>query len=132
MKLIEIYQCLCDRTRLRILHLLLKGPLCVCHLQDIIGESQVNISRHLSYLKNRGLVKATRHHTWKMYQLPAKPSPELEANLKCLQDCLQTEPEFKADLAKLKKLMGSPDTQNLLAEACCPPAQRHKKRQKTC
>jgi hypothetical protein len=30
--------------------------------------------------------------------------PGLEAQLKCLQDCAQTEPIFKADLQALKKL----------------------------
>ena len=36
-QLIEIYNCLCDETRLRIVHLLTQSPLCVCHLQDILG-----------------------------------------------------------------------------------------------
>jgi len=38
MSLIQIYQCLCDQTRLRILNLLGEGPLCVCHFQEILGE----------------------------------------------------------------------------------------------
>jgi DNA-binding transcriptional ArsR family regulator len=49
MDLIQIYQCFCDRTRLRILHLLTKSSLCVCHFQDILGEPQVKISKHLAY-----------------------------------------------------------------------------------
>ena len=36
MDLIRIYECLCDATRLRILHLLTHGPLCVCHIQEIL------------------------------------------------------------------------------------------------
>jgi ArsR family transcriptional regulator len=121
MKLLRIYQCLCDETRLRALNLLMQTPLCVCHLQELLGTSQVNASRHLSYLKKRGLVEATRHQTWMIYHLPAKPSPELEANLKCLQDCRQTEPVFARDLARLKKLTQSKDFQQLLAEGCCQP-----------
>jgi DNA-binding transcriptional ArsR family regulator len=54
MKLVSIYECLCDATRLRLLNLLLQGPLCVCHLQAVLGESQVKISKHLSYLRARG------------------------------------------------------------------------------
>ena len=36
--------------------------------------------------------------------LPAKPSPELEANLKCLQGCAQTDKRFREDLKKLRKV----------------------------
>jgi ArsR family transcriptional regulator len=102
MDLIQIYQCFCDQTRLRILHLLSKGPLCVCHFQSLLGEIQVKISKHLSYLKDKGLVVAHRHQNWMIYCLPKKRSRELEKNLQCLQDCAQTDPVFKADLRKLK------------------------------
>ena len=54
--LVQIYECLCDRTRLRILHLLGQGPLCVCHFQEVLGEAQVKVSKHLAYLRARALV----------------------------------------------------------------------------
>ena len=104
MDLIQIYQCLCDRTRLRILHLLTRSPLCVCHFQDILGEPQVKISKHLSYLRNRGMVVATRDQNWMIYTLPKKRSRELETNLKCLQDCVQSDTTFARDLRKLTRL----------------------------
>jgi len=119
MKLVRIYQCLCDETRLRILGLLIRGPLCVCHIQAIIGESQVNVSRHLSYLKKRGLVEVRRHQNWSIYHLPAKRPAELESNLKCLQDCLSSEPVFQRDLAALKKVTAPKSTQDLLSGTCC-------------
>ncbi len=104
MDLIQIYQCLCDRTRLRILHLLGQGPLCVCHFQDVLKEPQVKISKHLAYLKARGLVSAERKGNWMIYSLPAKLSRELSANLACLQDCAKEEPIFQQDLKRLKRL----------------------------
>jgi len=104
MDLIQIYQCFCDRTRLRILHLLVQTPLCVCHFQEILGEPQVKISKHLGYLREREMVAASRQQNWMIYSLPRKPAPELEANLKCLQDCAQSDPVFKRDLKALAKL----------------------------
>jgi ArsR family transcriptional regulator, arsenate/arsenite/antimonite-responsive transcriptional repressor len=106
MKLVEIYRCLCDETRLRLLHLLLQGPLCVCHFQGILGEPQVKISKHLGYLKTRGLVTAKRSGNWMIYALPTERvrSAELRANLACLQDCAAESAVFKRDLARLKKL----------------------------
>ena len=106
MDLIRIYQCLCDSTRLRILHLLTQTPLCVCHFQEILGESQVKISKHLAYLRERGLVVAEREQNWMIYSLPRKRAAELKANLKCLQDCVQSDPVFKHDLRTLAKVSG--------------------------
>ena len=118
MDLIRIYECLCDRTRLRILALLGDGPLCVCHLQQILGEPQVKISKHLGYLKSRGLVEATREGNWMIYRLPKNPSHELRTNLACLQDCASDEPVFRRDAVKLAKL------HTRLSKQDCPCAVR--------
>jgi ArsR family transcriptional regulator len=101
-QLIEIYNCLCDVSRLRIVHLLAQTPLCVCHLQDILGLQQVAASKHLAYLRQRGLVEATRHEQWMIYSLPSERPRELDWQLRCLQDCLPTHPVFRDDLRKLK------------------------------
>ena len=111
MDLIQIYQCFCDRTRLRILNLLAKSPLCVCHFQDILGEPQVKISKHLAYLRDRGMVTTKREQNWIIYSLPERRADELERNLKCLQDCVHTDAVFKRDMEKLSKL----------AKKCCKP-----------
>jgi len=125
-KLIAIYKCLCDETRLRILNLLSVSPLCVCHIQQVLGKSQVVSSQHLAYLRERGMVAVQRHQHWMIYSLPARPSPELEANLKCLQDCVQTGPVFKRDREKLRKLTGSKSVRALLDEGCCPKPEKSK------
>ena len=104
MELIQIYECLCAATRLRLLHILAQGPLCVCHFQEILREPQVKISKHLAYLRARGLVEGKREGNWMVYSLPAKPSAELKRNLACLQDCAREEAAFQKDLARLKKL----------------------------
>jgi ArsR family transcriptional regulator len=106
MRLVQIYQCLCDETRLRLLHLLLQGPLCVCHFQRVLGEPQVKISKHLGYLRTRGLVRATRRGNWMIYELPPakERSPELAANLACLQDCAVEQAVFRRDRTRLAKM----------------------------
>jgi ArsR family transcriptional regulator len=78
--------------------------MCVCHFQEILAEPQVKISKHLAYLRARGLVEVQRQGNWMIYRLPAKPARELKANLACLQDCAQENPLFKRDLARLRKL----------------------------
>jgi ArsR family transcriptional regulator, arsenate/arsenite/antimonite-responsive transcriptional repressor len=118
MGLIQIYECLCDRTRLRILNLLTEGELCVCHFQEILGEPQVKVSKHLAYLRTRGLVLARKEANWVIYALPAKPSRELSANLSCLQDCVREDVVFRRDLERRRKLAGSIAA---TSPACCSP-----------
>lgn len=119
MDLIQIYQCLCDETRLRILNLLAETPLCVCHFQDILQQPQVKISKHLAYLRERGMVETERQRNWIVYSLPAKRDAELEANMKCLQDCVQSHPVFKKDLESAAKLRARRGGQSDLFRRCC-------------
>lgn len=102
MKLIQIYECFCDETRLRILNLLSVTSLCVCHIQTILQMGQVKISKHLNYMKERGMVEAIRVENRMLYSLSQEPISELNNNLKCLQDCSQEYTIFKEDLKKLE------------------------------
>ncbi len=116
MELVKIYECLCDRTRLRLLNVLAQGPLCVCHFQEILREPQVKISKHLGYLKTHGVVESRREGNWQVYRLVTRPSPELKSNLACLQDCASEEPRFRRDLDRLRRLRAKGDEPGL---ACC-------------
>lgn len=104
MELVKIYQGLCDPTRLRLLNVLGPGPLCVCHFQEILREPQVKISKHLAYLRARGLVEARRQGNWMVYALPAVRSRALRANLACLQDGAAEGAVFRRDRARRARL----------------------------
>ncbi len=125
MDLIDIYKCLCDRQRLRILNLLREGPLCVCHLMEILESDQVKTSKQLRYMKELGMVEAERQAQWMIYRLPEPTHPLLVENLKCLQDCAGEDLRFKADLklrAKvLQRLRKEPSAcaETLLADQKC-------------
>lgn len=105
MDLIAIYKCLCDRQRLRILNLLREGPLCVCHLMEILEADQVKTSKQLRYMKQLGMVEAERQAQWMIYRLAEPTHPILSENLKCLQDCAGEELCFQNDLELRDKLM---------------------------
>ena len=117
MELTTIYECFCDRTRLRLLHLLAQTPLCVCHFQEILGEPQVKVSKHLAYLRSRGVVETKQEKNWVIYSLPEKPGRQLEANLKCLQECVQSDAQFRRDLKVLARLRQRDEPS--VAVACC-------------
>ena len=60
-----------DETRLRILRLIAREPLNVSEVTSILGLAQSGISRHLSLLRNAGLVSEQREGVWTYYQVPA-------------------------------------------------------------
>ncbi len=66
-----IFKALADRTRVRIVWVLIKAKteLCVCEIMDILNESQYNISRHLRELKIAGLVRERKEGKWVFYSL---------------------------------------------------------------
>jgi ArsR family transcriptional regulator, arsenate/arsenite/antimonite-responsive transcriptional repressor len=98
-----------DPTRLRILHLLRDGELCVGDLVTILAMPQPTISRHLAYLRRSQLVDTRRSGLWTYYSLASAQSEFHRKLLDCLTACFADVPELKKDAtraAKLKKAGG--------------------------
>jgi ArsR family transcriptional regulator, arsenate/arsenite/antimonite-responsive transcriptional repressor len=96
-----LFRALADPTRLRILHLLTPGELCVCDLVAVLRVPQPKVSRHLAYLRRAGLVKARRAGFWSHYQLAPVFNPLHAKLLECL-GCLTALPDLAADARKLR------------------------------
>lgn len=58
-----------DPTRLKILHALEEGELCVTEILQRVGSSQANVSKHLAILKRAGLVEGERHGLRVIYRV---------------------------------------------------------------
>ncbi len=67
----EVFKVLSDETRLRIVRLFLHAEvsLCVCEIVDALNLPQYKVSRHLSALKNAGLMDAVKKGTWAYHRL---------------------------------------------------------------
>jgi ArsR family transcriptional regulator len=111
----RMFRAFSDRTRLRILHLLLPGELCVCHIVDVLDLSQPKISRHLAYLRRTGLVLARKEGLWNYYRLSPAQSAFHEKLLQCLGTCFREVPELSQDAQRLKKSVASWSA----ASRCC-------------
>lgn len=105
MTLTDLYRCLSDETRLRILNLLKEGPLCVCHIQAILGQSQVRTSKALATMKRLGVVQSTRKGTWMIYELLDPPDLILSRNLESLKSVEDAYPVFQSDLKKRRRIL---------------------------
>src|SRR5438046_70019 len=58
-----------DETRVRILHLLQSGELCVGDIVSILKVPQPTASRHLAYLRKAQLVETRKKGQWIHYAL---------------------------------------------------------------
>jgi ArsR family transcriptional regulator, arsenate/arsenite/antimonite-responsive transcriptional repressor len=103
----RMFRAFSDRTRLRILHLLLPGELCVCHIVDVLELPQPKVSRHLAYLRRAGLVLARKEGLWNYYRLATAQSAFHEKLLECLGTCFREVPELSRDAQRLKKSLAS-------------------------
>jgi len=102
----ELYKCLADPSRLRILSLLEQGPLCVCHLQDLLAVPQVKMSKQLASMKALGLIHAERSGTWMIYSLKNPVHPLLQHNLEYLRTSASPEAErLRSDLQQRAQLL---------------------------
>ncbi|HEX3800890.1 MAG TPA: metalloregulator ArsR/SmtB family transcription factor [Verrucomicrobiae bacterium] len=101
------FSALADENRLRLLLLIGKGEVCVCHLQSVLQTNQPKISRHLAYLKRAGLVSARRDGKWMHYRLGKLDAFQQKILAETLHD-LKRHAQIQRDLQRLKKIL------------CCP------------
>jgi ArsR family transcriptional regulator, arsenate/arsenite/antimonite-responsive transcriptional repressor len=107
-----MFRAFSDRTRLRILHLLSEGELCVGDLVSVLRVPQPTASRHLAYLRRAGLVVTRKNGQWNYYKLAAAESTFHKHLLGCLKGCFHDVPELGLDSKKSAKLRKS--------GGCCP------------
>lgn len=69
MKADELVRVLADPLRARIVGLLASEQLCTCHLAEMTGARQTNISNHLRVLREAGLVEAEPAGRYTYYRL---------------------------------------------------------------
>ena len=66
----QIFKSFSEESRVRIIYLLFhKNELCISDLESILDFTQTKTSRHISYLKNAGLVSSRKLDQWVLYSL---------------------------------------------------------------
>jgi ArsR family transcriptional regulator len=107
MKEIEAYfKGLADRNRLRIIGLLLHGELCGCDIRYVLDLPQPNVSRHLTYLKNCGLVSDRRSGFRVFYSLVEDQSAK-KALFGYLRAVFKEDETFRGDAKRLRRAIAN-------------------------
>ena len=109
MSLTSLYQCFSHPDRVRIVALLRERPLCVQELQSVLRLSQVEVSKHLAYLRRAGLVVSAVSGTWRVYRLRDDLSFELVRHLRCLRECIDHAKLLQQEFERLRALPLKPN-----------------------
>jgi len=100
--LVACFKGLSDPSRIRIVNLLLHGELCGCDIQYVLSASQPNVSRHLNYLKNAGLVLDRRDGFRIFYRLAEPTRGNRRPLFEFLRHAFQSSEVLQQDVAALR------------------------------
>jgi len=98
-----ILKALGDRTRLRILGVLLQGEICVCDIHETLAIPQPKASRHLASLRKAGLVETRRQGLWVQYRLAELSDPRLATVVDAVRQALAHLDAVQRDAARLRE-----------------------------
>ncbi len=97
----KLFKTLGDQNRLRIVNLLMHHKLCVCELEVILQTTQSNVSRHLSRLRNEGIITYEKKAQWIYYTVSQSFEEKHGLLYQYLQRRMSQEQVFKADIERL-------------------------------
>lgn len=68
-KFLAIIKAISDENRLRAIMALRTGELCVCQIVELLKLAHSTVSKHMSILKQAGLVESRKKGRWVYYRL---------------------------------------------------------------
>ncbi len=100
----DYFKALASPDRLRLFTLLSRHAFCVCELEQIVGRSQVNVSRDLKVLKQAGLIRSEKRAQYVIHSLESSTLEQHPALRELLKELSQQEP-FLTDFSKARPFM---------------------------
>lgn len=101
--MVDIFKSLAEENRLRILFLLMHDEMCVCEIEGCLKMTQSNVSRHLTALKQSGVLDSYKKAQWAFYKVSDKFIGENKLLWKYLQEKLKEDTNYQADFENYEK-----------------------------
>jgi ArsR family transcriptional regulator len=100
-----IFKALSDPSRLRILKMLQRKPLCVCEIKEILSLANSTVSQHLSILKKEGFIVEKKDGKWMNYSINIKPEdPRISTIFSTLDFWIGNNDLVKDDMKKVETI----------------------------
>jgi len=87
----EVMKALAHPSRLKMVDELEEGERCVCELTDLVGADISTVSKHLSLLRDAGIVTSEKRGVKVFYSLRCTCIPRF---FECIESVLSERPQF--------------------------------------
>ena len=104
-KFIETTKALADQNRVRALMALQGQELCVCRIIELLQLAPSTVSKHLTILKQAGLVESRKEGRWMHYSLPSDKSSNAWKTLAWIFQSLENSPQALEDRKRMAGIM---------------------------
>jgi len=104
-QLTAITKALSDSNRVRALSALQNGELCVCRIIALLGLAPSTVSRHMSVLKQAGLVESRKEERWIYYRLPEPGTGMIRSSLQWALAAMEKDDTIKGDKKRLVRIL---------------------------
>lgn len=99
--LVNISKALSDPNRLRALMALGTQELCLCQITELLNLAPSTVSKHMSVLKQAGLVTSRKDEKWVYYRITEPSSPEGNF-VQTIYSLIEQDKTIKSDRLNLK------------------------------
>ena len=103
LEILNITKALSDENRVRALMMLVDGELCVCQIIDMLGLAPSTVSKHMSILRQAGLVETRKEGRWMYYRLAGCESECACEILGWLKKHLKDDKKILDDIKQLRR-----------------------------
>jgi ArsR family transcriptional regulator, arsenate/arsenite/antimonite-responsive transcriptional repressor len=103
---LNLTRALSDENRLRALLALEGRELCVCQIIELLELAPSTVSKHMSILKQAGLVEGQKRGRWMYYRQPDAEAPaEARQALEFVRACLLQSQRTRQDQRRLSAIL---------------------------
>ena len=101
--LVRVFKSLSDTNRIRILKMLEYRPLCVCEITAVLNLATSTVSKHLSILREAGLIFDQKEGKWVNYYLnKSSQQSGIKELLPLIEKWLPNDKTIRRDSEKVK------------------------------
>jgi len=102
---LAITNALADESRVRTVGALMRHRLCVCQIAELLQLAPSTVSKHLSILRNGGLVERQKKGRWIYYFIPQQQDDRARRALEWLRFALAKDSRIAGDERRLKEIL---------------------------
>ncbi|MBM4169091.1 MAG: winged helix-turn-helix transcriptional regulator [Ignavibacteria bacterium] len=104
-ELANVFKALSDANRVRIVKMLGERELCLCEVREVLGLSNSTVSKHLTILRDAGLLLDSKEGRWVNFRLNKKSEERLiRSVLALVNTSFDDDPTIRNDSKKLRRV----------------------------